>query len=135
MSGWTVDTLHVHMQRQIDDFRAMLNERHMAQQVAMRAALEAAEKAVGKAEVAAEKRFDGQNEFRQQLGDQASTFISRVEHEATVLRLSERIQELSDRANRQEGKGAGVNASWGYLVAAVGLIATVIAVIIAVGAL
>ena len=42
-------------------------------------ALQAAEKAVTKAELAAEKRFESVNEFRNQLKDQTGTFITRNE--------------------------------------------------------
>jgi hypothetical protein len=147
VSGWTVDTLHAHMQRQINDMRSSLDERNtayvrmiddmrtalderyatqtkaldaalIAQQTAMQtaftaadkavaAALEAAEKAVGKAETAAEKRFDAVNEFRQQLGDQASTFVGRAEYDANTLRLTERLQDLTDRFTRTQGQAAG----------------------------
>jgi hypothetical protein len=83
---WTVETLRQHFQRQLDDIRVMLEERHvtqtkavdaafLAQQTAMQAALTAAqrevatallssENAVRKAETAAEKRFESVNEFR-----------------------------------------------------------------------
>jgi len=120
VSGWTVDTLHAHMTGQMDDLRAMLQERYatqtkavdaafQAQQLAMQTAmtaaetavgkaLESAEKAVGKAEIAAEKRFDAVNEFRAQLADQAQTFLPRQEYEAAMRRLDERLKELADIA-------------------------------------
>jgi hypothetical protein len=46
---------------------------------AVQAALVSAEKAVGKAEVATEKRFESVNEFRAQLSDQAAHFSTRDE--------------------------------------------------------
>ena len=54
-------------------------QRFKAQDRAVLAALAAAEKAVSKAEIAAEKRFDAVNEFRGQLKDQAATFVTRTE--------------------------------------------------------
>ncbi len=63
----------------LDERDLRYKERHDAQQNAISAALAAAEKAVTKAEVAAEKRFDGVNEFRGQLKDQSATFITRTE--------------------------------------------------------
>jgi len=40
---------------------------------------ESQERAVNKAEIAAEKRLDAVNEFRGQLKDQAATFVTRTE--------------------------------------------------------
>lgn len=54
-------------------------QRFKAQEQAVAFALQAAEKAVTKAELAAEKRFESVNEFRNQLKDQTGTFITRNE--------------------------------------------------------
>ena len=136
-SGWTVDTVHVFLQRQLDDMRKMLDERYatqtkavdaafIAQQTAMRTALEAAEKAVAtamtaaekavtKAESAAEKRFEATNEFRGQLADQAATFMPRTEADAAQQRLQDQVNELKDRLNRSDGSDAGIRLSAGVL--------------------
>jgi len=118
-SGWTVDTLQVFVQRQLDDMRATLQERYetqtkavdaafLAQQTAMQTALTAAEravatamlaaeKAVDKAESAAEKRFEAVNEFRGQLNDIVTTLISRAEAETRITALSEKLDAESER--------------------------------------
>jgi len=57
-------------------------------------ALTASEKAVTKAEVATEKRFDAQNEFRGQLKDQASTFVPRAEADSKFRNLEEKIESI-----------------------------------------
>src|ERR1700677_2135325 len=63
-SEWTVETLKAHYdQRFIDQDRAV------------QAALNAAEKAVTKAETASEKRFDGVNELAADVAEQAQTCI------------------------------------------------------------
>ena len=54
-------------------------QRFEAQEKAVNAALAAADRAVVKAETAAEKLFDAVNEFRAQLKDQNATFLSRAE--------------------------------------------------------
>jgi len=54
-------------------------QRFKAQEQAVAFALQAAEKAVTKAELAAEKRFESVHEFRNQLKDQTGTFITRNE--------------------------------------------------------
>jgi hypothetical protein len=54
-------------------------QRFKAQEQAVAFALASAEKATLKADVSNEKRFDGVNEFRSQLKDQAGTFLTRNE--------------------------------------------------------
>ena len=89
-----------------------------------------AEKAVTKAEVSTEKRFEAINDFRMLVADQTKGFISRGEFEALRDGGSERLRDLAARVDRSEGKSTGLNAGWGYLVGALGLIATVIAIVI-----
>lgn len=57
-------------------------------------ALNASEKAVTKAEMATEKRFDSVNEFRAQLKDQAALLIPREEANAKFTSLEEKIEDL-----------------------------------------
>jgi len=54
-------------------------ERFASLDRALNAALNAQKEAVLKSEAANEKRFEGVNEFRGQLKDQAATFITRSE--------------------------------------------------------
>src|SRR5688572_11517487 len=95
ISGWTTDTLHAHLQREMDDMRRMLDERYATQTKALDAAFAAAdkavqtallsaEKAVAKTETAAERRFEAVNEFRGQLSDQAATFLPRIEADVRI---------------------------------------------------
>src|SRR5580765_8491755 len=57
-------------------------------------ALAASEKAIGKAELASERRFEGVNEFRATLSDQASTFLPRAEFAVQHAALSSRIEQI-----------------------------------------
>lgn len=100
----------------------------LAADTAVRAALTAAEKAVAKAETANEKRFESVNEFRKTLSDQTASFPSRVELQA----LADRVSDLATRMDKTEGKSTGLSASWGYLVAGIGVIATIIGAIAAI---
>jgi hypothetical protein len=79
ISEWTTDTAlaHVLALRDADDTR--YEQRFLAQEKSVAAALHAAEKATDKADTAAEKRFDGVNEFRATLKDQQGTYITRTE--------------------------------------------------------
>jgi hypothetical protein len=128
---WTVETLRLHLMAILAERDERYGQRFADLETALRAALAASEKAIGKAESATEKRFEAVNEFRGTLSDQASQFMTRTEATALTDRNTERIQELADRVNRSEGRGTGVSASWGYLVGAAGLVATVIAIVVA----
>lgn len=68
---------YVDQQVQFAKERADLNKEWM--QLYMDAELQAVREAVNKANAANEKRFEGVNEFREQLKDQAGTFITRGE--------------------------------------------------------
>lgn len=122
VSGWTVDTLHTHLSREIYLLRVMLDERYatqtkaldaafVAQQTAVERALTAQERAVAaaqeaaetanqKSDAASEKRFDSVNEFRAQQADIIRTFMPRAEAEASASRVTERLQEISHEAQR-----------------------------------
>lgn len=149
-----IDTQQDIRDRQISDLRDMLQERYATQTKALDAAfaaaeksvataLDSAEKAVVKAETAAEKRFEAVNEFRGQLADQAATFIGRNEAEARILALGEKLEaeslrtttalkEINQRLDRLQGNSAGKSSLWAVIVAAVGMIALVVGVVVAV---
>jgi hypothetical protein len=109
-SDWTIDTLKEH-------YDAILVEKDKA----ISAALLAAEKAVTKAENAAERRFEGVNEFRQQLNDQAATFLPRAEFEAQRKADDLRLRDLAARIDRTEGQSAGSATVFGFVAAAAGV--------------
>lgn len=128
----------------------LLNERHAtqtkatdkafdAQQLAMKTAFDAADKAVQaalqaakeatvKAEMAADKRFDAVNEFREQQADIIARFLLRAEYDASHKALVEKTDESTSRMNAQlaalelrlskrldvdDGKSAGVRSVTG----------------------
>jgi hypothetical protein len=86
VSGWTVDTLHEHVNTQLDDLKDLLQERFDQQTVAITAAM-----------AAVEKRFDGVNEFRKALSDQTATFMPRTEIEQRQSSVGARADEASAR--------------------------------------
>lgn len=120
ISGWTVDTLKEYTEQRFTD-----------QDKAVQAALQAAKEAVIKAETATEKRFEATNEFRGQLADQTATLLPRSEYDSNHKALEDKIDALTDRMNRNDGKSSGLNAGWGYIVGAIGLAATIIGIILA----
>ncbi len=107
-----------------------------AQKESVAAAMAASEKAINKADSAIEKRLESVNEFRSQLKDQASTFITRNEVEQIVRGLekmnegsAEKIALIFGRIDRAEGTGKGLNAGWMFLVGGIGIIASISSVI------
>jgi hypothetical protein len=116
VSGWTVDTLHTHLIRQIEMLRDQISRQwdadrratdlaYDAQAKAVAAAFASAEKAVTAALAAQQKagdvqaetlkqRADVQNEWRSSLNDVLTRAMPRIEAEAIINRSTERIQEL-----------------------------------------
>jgi len=88
------------------------------------------DKAVTKAEMATDKRFDSVNEFRAQLADQSRTFIPRVEAELTHRQFEDRINLLKESIDRIEARKEGGNITWLYIVAVLSILFSVSAIII-----
>jgi len=114
-------------------FRTLVDSQ--ADKVAL--ALASADKAVTKAEIATEKRFEAVNEFRAQLTDQAARFITRETFDARIKGIEQsknsspesfaaRIDAVEKAIDRQQGRGAGLQAGWGYLVAGIGVIVLIV---------
>ena len=105
------------------------SERFDSSEKAVSAALAAAKEAVTKAEVAAEKRFESVNEFRNTLSDQQRNLMPRAEIDILVKALNDRADSNENRIIRMESKGVGTAQGWGYAVGVIGLVAAVIAII------
>lgn len=98
---FTVRGLHAFFVQWLTDMEKFHDERDRrytdkfdAQDQKTQLALDASEKAVTKAEIATEKRFEGVNEFRATLSDQATNLMPRKEAEAKIDALNEKIEEL-----------------------------------------
>src|ERR1700677_117874 len=78
-SQWTIDTALQHCLSLRDADNLRNEQRFVAQERAVEAALYSARTATEKAETAAERRFESVNEFRQTLSSQQSTYITRSE--------------------------------------------------------
>jgi hypothetical protein len=91
--------------------REYVDTRFEAQKEAVTAALAAADRAVNKAELASEKRFDSVNEFRAALNDSARLLMPRAEAEQRMLTIESSIRDLKTSYaaidNREEGKSLG----------------------------
>ena len=159
--SWTIDSLKAH----IDDLLDQRDARHAEQAACIlrqmdrvgkeshdrvlqvreetRAALESAEKAITKAETATEKRFDAVNEFREQLRDQSSTFMPRVEAEQRIAQLAEKLDGIEARMNSgfaslgsrldlASGAGQGYRNLTGLVFGAASFVSALVAIVYAV---
>jgi hypothetical protein len=106
---------HEALATQLADLARLLDERYATQTKALDAAfvaaekavataLDSAEKAVTKAETATEIRFQGVNEFRQALTDQANNFLPRAQYDAAHIALVEVTSELRSRLDALTGQ-------------------------------
>lgn len=92
-------------------------------------ALDAADKAVTKAEDSVNARLQAMNEFRSSLSDAATRNVSRLEFDQLREQFREELRELKGRLDVAAGRGAGASALWGYLIGAVGLVAAIVALV------
>ena len=69
--------------------------------------MNAAEKAVLKAEAASERRFESVNEFRATLADQAARLMPRAEVEISIKSLGDKVTEALSRLDRTAGDTEG----------------------------
>jgi hypothetical protein len=90
------------------------------------------DRAISKAEIATEKRFESVNEFRQTLSDQTKSFITKAEFEALRDTAGNRIADMSSRLDKIEGKAVGLNAGWIYLLGGLSAVGAVVSVIVAI---
>jgi hypothetical protein len=88
-------------------------------------ALAAADRAVQKAEMATEKRFESVNEFRGTLDNQQRTLIPRSEVDVLGKGLEEKIAQLTKQYDGLQAERQGIKGGWGYAAGAVGLILSV----------
>lgn len=122
VSGWTTDTLLTHLLTLLEERDRRYGQRFDDQNAAVSAALAAAEKAVVKAETATERRFEGVNEFRNTLADQARDLMPRKESEQLHQAAAARLDALERRVDKREARSGGITDYRGYLIGAAGLL-------------
>src|SRR6476659_9316217 len=127
--GWTTDTALQHVLSLIGANDHRYEQRFMDQERAVTMALAAAKEAVTKAELAAERRFESVNEFRNTLSDQQRTLVARTEVDSMVRGLNEKIAALDKIVDRLQAERLGIKGGWGYAVGVIGLVVAVLSVI------
>lgn len=96
-----------------------------AQEKSVSAALAASEKAILKAEVSGDKRFELLNEFRQQSKDKDETFCTLLAHDD----LTKRVTVLASRIDQSQGEGKGLQLGWSILLGAIVIAGTILAML------
>src|ERR1700722_14136608 len=106
------------MNEEVTHLRAIMDERDRRYEDRFKAmdektslALTSSEKAVTKAELATEKRFDSVNEFRDTLRDQAATLMPRNESEAKFAAINEKFDDIKKAGTAQHNWSIGTGLS------------------------
>jgi hypothetical protein len=89
-------TADARLDQRFDTIQEMTDRQLIGLDKASSSALAAAQAAITKAEQAAERRFEGVNEFRGQLADQAATFLPRSEANARIASALEKIDNIAE---------------------------------------
>jgi uncharacterized coiled-coil protein SlyX len=113
------------------------DERFEAMRATIESAFTSAQIAIDKAEAATEKRFEGVNEFRAALSDQASSFVTRQTLNALVAKLEAQIERnrddldmLAKKIDVREGMLEGARLTVGNVIAIVTVGVAVIGLIV-----
>ncbi len=112
----------------LDERDERYKQRASSQDKAVSSALETSEKAIIKAESATERRFEGVNEFRQTLADQAATLMPRAEYTVQHKALVDKVDSVEKRMNEITGRGGGLKDAWGYMIAIASLLLTAVVI-------
>ena len=119
----------------LDERDERYKQRALSQDNAVKSALDTSEKAIIKAESATERRFEGVNEFRQTLADQASRLMPRSEYTVQHQALEDKVIATEGRINLMQqdistllARGNTSKDAWGYVGVVAGLVIAIIAI-------
>ncbi len=125
-TGWTLETLRIHLEGAIKSSSTHLEERIKSVADTAQAAAQNADKAVSKAEVAAEKRFESVNEFRNTLSDQQRNLMPRDEANIRFEALTHELRGAQRILETMRAEQKGVVGGWGYSVGVIGFLLTLV---------
>ncbi len=92
------------------------------------AAMSASDRAITKAELAADKRYEALNELRGMANDTLARTMTRDECEQRFNAVTEKLDSMQARIDRREGGGAGLQQGWVVLVGLAALVAAAVSV-------
>lgn len=125
------------LQREVDDrFNAERDRRYTEVKNAEEKALQIKEKADQKALDLAREiqsyKDERDNRLREQINTERGLYLTREEynaaHDALIDKVETGFKPLVQFMTTQQGRSTGLQSSWGYLVAGVGLIATLLGI-------
>ncbi|MBN2118518.1 MAG: hypothetical protein JW730_18235 [Anaerolineales bacterium] len=119
---WTIEALLEHFSRMQEMYAEGFDSKLQALREYSMSALQAADRAVTKAEAANEKRFESVNEFRAALSDQQRSFIPRSEFQVVMEGHAKLLAALAERINTQEGRSMGSGSMLGFVVGIIGML-------------
>jgi hypothetical protein len=138
---WTVETLREYLlallresddktNARVDALQELLDRSISSLKEATRTAMCNSERAILKAEAAAEKRFDAVNEFRSVLADQQQKLLPRSEADIKFQSLANQMDQAIKHQALSQGLATGRKEMWGYLVGVVGLGLTIMSIFV-----
>lgn len=136
VSGWTVDTLLVHVQQQLADRGALHAQQVKALEASAIAAatyftalLDAAKEATKIAEANATLWRAAANEWRTAMDNKDRLLITRLESDKQFTSLDSRLKMIEEHGVSMQAERRGSGVVWGYIVGASGGIAAIISLL------
>jgi hypothetical protein len=68
------------------------------------------------------------NELREQINRERNLYATKDDVTAAVEKMEATIRPLVEYSSSQQGKGAGLNAMWGYVIGAIGVLGILLAI-------
>lgn len=132
-----IDSIERLLSERIEHLEQILNERIETQEKVNAISFASSKDAVQKAETAQQAYNVRSNEFRDALNDANKANLSRLEAEARFKIYDEKIDDLKELINQlfvsrgsEEGKHKGTSATWGYVIAAIGMVTAIVSLLI-----
>jgi hypothetical protein len=136
-SAATDVSLREYLMAQINAVESRANLRFEAMKAQVEAAFASSQRAIDKADEATEKRFEGVNEFRAALSDQATRFVTTEtlaslgdKLEASIDRNREDLNTLATRIDLRQGQDVGSKLTWGSVMAVIAAIGTIVGILV-----
>lgn len=131
MSEWSVETLKEFVLTLFAEKDRAVQAALAAQKELATMALANADKAVAKAEIATEKRFDSVNEMRAMVEKVLEDRMPKSEGLLRLSALDKGQDDLQTRLAALEGKGRGFAGGWGWAVGVAGFVSLIVGVFLA----
>jgi len=130
-------SLREYLMAQINAVEKRADMRFEAMKAQVESAFASSQLAINKADEATEKRFEGVNEFRAALSDQAAHFVTNQQLaalgeklQASIDRNQDDLIALSKRIDLREGQVQGSRLTYGNIAAMIAVAATIVGLLV-----